>query len=113
MPVYLCDKDAREEFIKEVITTTGYDASDFAAYVYMEGQGLYSDDNYALYKEVIDTVAEKFPSVELGHLVEEIARVMRNDEQQYIEAWMGNFKGLIKELITTKTEEPEDGHYYW
>ena len=111
MPVYLCDKDAREEFIKEVITTTGYDASDFVAYVYMEGQGLYSEENYACYKKVIDSVAEKFPNIELGILVEEIAKAMREEEDQYIEAWMGQFSGVVKEMISS-AQQDEDGHYY-
>ena len=112
MPVYYDDKDAREEFIKEVITQTGYDAADFAAYIYMDGQGLYTEENYACYKQVIDAVTEKFPTVEGGHLVEEIARVMRNEEEQYIDAWMGHFKGLMKKISEDKLGI-NDGHYYW
>lgn len=107
MPVYLDEKDEREEFIKELIDKVGYDSSDFAGYIYMDMQGLSIDNHYADYKKMIDAVAEKFPTTEPGVLVEEISKIMRDEESEWIELWSKDPENQIT------VPKDEDGHYYW
>jgi hypothetical protein len=111
MPVYLDDKDARAEFVESKIQGVGYDSCDFAGYIYMDGQGLYSGDSYADYKKLIDDVVEEFPYVGLGELVQDIAKVMRDEEDVWIKAWSDAMK---KEKIKLKQYESvhDDDHYF-
>lgn len=112
MPVYLDEKDSRKEFIKEIVDKVGYDSSDFAGYIYMDMQGLSIDNHYADYKELIDNVAEKFPFVDSGTLVEEISKVMREQESEWIDAWVDKYHKKITITVDPMHQYVDDDHYF-
>ncbi len=112
MPVYLDDKDARTETIKEHLQGVNCSVSEFMAYIYMDNNGLYIDDASVNYGELIDKIHAVHPTIELCDLVAEITDVMEVEEQEYFKGWMMHAKGLEnlrKAIRGDFLEELEEG----
>ena len=94
MPVYLDDKDARRETIKEHLKGVNCSVSEFMAYVYMDNKGLYIDEVSVEYGKVIDKIHAVHPTMELCDIVSEMSDIMEREERAYLDDWVIHATGL-------------------
>ena len=87
MPVYLDDKDARRETIKEHLKGVNCSVSEFMAYIYMDNNGLYVDETSIEYGELIDKIHAVHPTVDVCDIVAEITGFMEKEERAYLNDW--------------------------
>ena len=99
MPVYLDEQDGRKEFIRECIKKdpmVALDTSHFATWVYAGSMG-YESSTFDAYADLVGTVATQFPSVEYSDIVQEIADVLGQEEQEYFDTWAEYGQKLARE----------------
>ena len=94
MPVYLDDKDALRETVTKHLKGVNCSVSEFMAYVYMDGQGLYLVDDHNNYDQMIDKIKIEHPTQGGVAIVEMITEVMEEEERAYLNDWVINAKGL-------------------
>ena len=89
MPVYLDETDSRKEFIRECIKKNpmvALDTSHFATWIYAGSNG-YESATFDAYADLVGTVASEFPNVEYSDVVQEIANVLGQEEEEYFDTW--------------------------
>ena len=99
MPVYLDENDGRKEFIRECIRKNpmvALDTSHFATWIYAGSMG-YESSTFDAYADLVGTVATQFPSVEYSDIVQEIADVLGQEEQEYFDTWAEYGQKLARE----------------
>ena len=99
MPVYLDENDGRKEFIRECIKKNpmvALDTSHFATWIYAGSMG-YESSTFDAYADLVGTVATQFPSVEYSDIVQEIADVLGQEEQEYFDTWAEYGQKLARE----------------
>ena len=94
MPVYLDDKDALTETIKKHLKGVNCSVSEFMAYIYMDGQGLYLVDDCNEYDQMIDDIRAEHPTQDAITVIEMITEIMEQEERAYLNDWVINSKGL-------------------
>jgi hypothetical protein len=94
MPVYLDDKDALIETIKKHLKGVNCSVSEFMAYIYMDGQGLYLVDDCNEYDQMIDNIRAEHPTQDAITVIEMITEIMEQEERAYLNDWVINSKGL-------------------
>ena len=108
MPVYLDDKDARRETIKEHLKGVNCSVSEFMAYIYMDGQGLYLVDDCNEYDQMIDYIRAEHPTQDAITVIEMITEIMEQEERAYLNDWVINAKGLERLRKVIRGEYFED-----
>ena len=99
MPVYLDENDGRKEFIRECIRKNpmvALDTSHFATWIYAGSLG-YESSTFDAYADLVGTVASEFPNVEYSDIVQEIADVLGQEEQEYFDSWAEYGQKLARE----------------
>ena len=94
MPVYLDDKDALRETVTKHLKGVNCSVSEFMAYVYMDGQGIYLVDDHNNYDQMIDKIKTEHPTQSGITIVEMITEVMEEEERAYLNDWVIHAKGL-------------------
>ena len=85
MPVYLDDKDALTETIKKHQKGVNCSVSEFMAYIYMDGQGLYLVDDCNEYDQMIDDIRAEHPTQDAITVIEMITEIMEQEEERFPE----------------------------
>ena len=99
MPVYLDENDGRKECIRECIKKdpmVALDSSHFATWIYAGSMG-YESSTFDAYADLVGTVATQFPNVEYSDIVQEIADVLGQEEQEYFDTWAEYGQKLARE----------------
>ena len=101
MPVYLDDKDALRETVTKHLKGVNCSVSEFMAYIYMDGQGLYLVDDYNNYDQMIDKIKTEHPTQSGITIVEMITEVMEEEERAYLNDWVIHSTGMerLREII--------------
>ena len=101
MPVYLDDKDALRETVTKHLQGVNCSVSEFMAYIYMDGQGLYLVDDYNNYDQMIDKIKTEHPTQSGITIVEMITEVMEEEERAYLNDWVIHSTGMerLREII--------------
>ena len=94
MPVYLDDKDALRETVTKHLKGVNCSVSEFMAYVYMDGQGIYLVDDHNNYDQMIDKIKTEHPTQSGITIVEMITEVMEEEERAYLNDWVIHSKGM-------------------
>ena len=108
MPVYLDDKDALRETIKKHLKGVNCSVSEFMAYIYMDGQGLYLVDDCNEYDQMIDNIRAEHPTQDAITVIEMITEIMEQEERAYLNDWVINAKGLERLRKVIRGEYFED-----
>ena len=108
MPVYLDDKDALRETIKKHLKGVNCSVSEFMAYIYMDGQGLYLVDDCNEYAQMIDNIRAEHPTQDAITVIEMITEIMEQEERAYLNDWVINAKGLERLRKVIRGEYFED-----
>ena len=101
MPVYLDDKDALRETVTKHLKGVNCSVSEFMAYVYMDGQGLYLVDDHNNYDQMIEKIKTEHPTQSGITIVEIITEVMEEEERAYLNDWVIHSKGMerLRDII--------------
>jgi len=94
MPVYLDQRDAVEDFIRQKIKENAdicIDTSHFATWVYA-GQMGYTSTTYEAYGELVEELENNFPLLGKDETLRSISRVLRDSEKEWVNAWMEHMK---------------------
>ena len=87
MPVYLDDNEALEETVKKHLKAVNSSFSEIMTYIYSDDVGSNLDEYAVEYGQLITNICTDHPSIDLGDIIVQMAKVLDDQEREYYEAW--------------------------
>ena len=101
MTVYLYEKDALKDFVRERVDGNKeicIDTSHFATWIYAGKMG-YSSKSYEAYGDLVEETMKQFPLIGIDDVLRSISSVLRETEKEWLNSWVKHMKTVSSDDI--------------